>query len=190
MSFTIVTGIKCCWAALFFLWLVSALFTKRTQRWQPSVERLAQVAIALPGAYLIAGALHHDAWLSSRFVPDTQLVAWTGLVLTITGTLFAAWARLTLGANWSGIVTVKEEHELVVRGPYALARHPIYTGILLALAGTLLINGQWRCIVGFSFIVVALAVKMRQEERLMTQTFPRAYPDYRRRVKALIPGVL
>ncbi len=70
-----------------------------------------------------------------------------------------------------------------------MARHPIYSGILLALAGTVLAVGQWRCIFGFLLILVALGVKMGQEERLMIETFPQDYPEYRRRVKALIPGL-
>jgi protein-S-isoprenylcysteine O-methyltransferase Ste14 len=60
---------------------------------------------------------------------------------------------------------------------------------LTALAGTLLIYGQWRSLIGFLVIVLALTVKMRQEEGLMMQTFPQDYPEYRRRVKALVPGV-
>lgn len=97
---------------------------------------------------------------------------------------------MTLGANWSGRATVKAGHELIVRGPYALAHHPIYTGLLLALAETILALGRWRGLVGFAIVVAALAVKMRQEKRLMEQTFPTDYPAYRQRVKALIPGVL
>ena len=85
---------------------------------------------------------------------------------------------------------MKEGHELIVIGPYSLARHPIYTGIMIAVLGTAFAIGQIRCLLGTLVILLALIVKMSQEERLMMQTFPEAYPRYRRRVKALIPGVL
>jgi protein-S-isoprenylcysteine O-methyltransferase Ste14 len=113
-----------------------------------------------------------------------------GLVLTMAGCGFAAWARLALGSNWSGTATIKENHELVVKGPYRLARHPIYSGILIACLGTTLAIGEWRCIVGLIVVSLGLALKVTQEERLMVATFPEAYPLYRRRVKALIPGLL
>jgi protein-S-isoprenylcysteine O-methyltransferase Ste14 len=106
------------------------------------------------------------------------------------GCLWAIWARLTLGANWSGRVTVKADHELVTSGPYALSRHPIYTGLMVAVAGTALAGGEWRCVLAVLVILLALMVKMGQEEKLMMQTFPQAYSSYRQRVKALIPGIL
>ena len=96
---------------------------------------------------------------------------------------------MTLGNNWSGRATVKAGHELIVSGPYSLARHPIYTGLLLASIGTALATAEWRCILGLALIVSGFAAKIGQEEKLMMQTFPDAYPRYRQRVKALIPGV-
>jgi protein-S-isoprenylcysteine O-methyltransferase Ste14 len=106
------------------------------------------------------------------------------------GCLFAIWARLILGANWSGTAKVKRGHELIVKGPYRFVRHPIYTGIITACIGTTLAIGEWRCIMGLIVVFLGLVLKMTQEERLMIATFPQAYPQYRRRVKALIPGLL
>jgi protein-S-isoprenylcysteine O-methyltransferase Ste14 len=94
---------------------------------------------------------------------------------------------LVLGTNWSRRVTVKADHELIVSGPYALTRHPIYTGILLGVAGTALAIGEWRCMAAFFLLLVAFLLKMRVEEQLMMLTFPATYPEYRRRVKALVP---
>jgi protein-S-isoprenylcysteine O-methyltransferase Ste14 len=189
MKIGVLDAIGYCCIALAILWLVGMVFTKPAVRAQSAGSRLFHVSLALLGGLFIGGAFARDTWMSARFVPDTHFVEWVGLALTILGCLLAAWARITLGGNWSGRATVKPGHELIVKVPYALARHPIYTGILLALAGTLLAYGQWRCVIGFAIILLALIVKMSQEERLMMQTFPQDYPDYRRRVKALIPGV-
>ena len=88
-----------------------------------------------------------------------------------------------------GRATVKEGHELIVSGPYRVTRHPIYAGLLLACLGTALVEGEWRCIAGLVLIAAAFAKKIRSEERMMMEAFPRDYPRYRQRVKTLIPGV-
>jgi protein-S-isoprenylcysteine O-methyltransferase Ste14 len=190
MAFHIGTAIQYCWEALAIVWLLSAAFTKRTVRTSAPGSRLVQLVMISLGFALVASERLGVGLLGTRFLPGTDVLPELGLLLTLCGCLFAIWARITLGANWSGRVTVKADHELIVRGPYALARHPIYTGILLAAAGTTLAIGEWRCVAGLLLIVLAVAIKMKQEEQLMMQAFPDAYPQYRERVKALIPGVL
>jgi protein-S-isoprenylcysteine O-methyltransferase Ste14 len=190
VNLNLYSGIGVCWIALIAVWLVGIAFSKRSVRKQSSGGRTVEIALGLLGALIVSGRLPLGSWGAARFVPHTHSVALIGFVLTLAGCLFAVWARITLGTNWSGRPSVKAGHELIVKDPYALARHPIYTGILLALVGTFLAGGQWRCIVGFPFILLALGLKMRYEEQLMMQTFPEDYPNYRRRVKALIPGVL
>jgi protein-S-isoprenylcysteine O-methyltransferase Ste14 len=147
------------------------------------------MALAFFGFALLGTHWFERGWLGMRFVASLEPIRITGLILTIAGCAFAIWARVILGSNWSGRVTVKAGHELIVKGPYALARHPIYTGMLLAMAGTALAIGQWRCILGLFVFLPALAIKMSQEEHLMMRIFPKAYPPYRHRVKALIPGL-
>jgi protein-S-isoprenylcysteine O-methyltransferase Ste14 len=90
-----------------------------------------------------------------RFVPETAAVRATGLALTIAGCLFAIWARMTLGGNWSGRVSLMAGHELITSSPYALVRHPIYTGIVTGLAGTTLAGGKWRLLLGAVMILLA-----------------------------------
>jgi len=189
MTFDISTGIEICWIALALLWLAGTFFSKPTERAQSAGARSIHIALAVIGGLLIGRFFFRGTWMDAHFVPGTHSVRLAGFLSTLAGTLFAVWARLTLGSNWSGRATVKSGHELIVKGPYSLARHPIYTGVLLALAGTLLVQGRWRCIVGFAVILLALAIKISQEERLMMETFPAEYPEYKRRVKALVPFV-
>src|ERR1017187_7501034 len=101
-----------------------------------------------------------------------------------TGLAFAIWARHTLGRNWSGNPTVKEGHELVETGPYRLVRHPIYTGFLLAIAGTGIGSGQVMQLFIFGTAFVLLWAKLRIEESLMLRQFPQTYPGYMKRTKA------
>lgn len=180
------------WLALGLVWLAGALFSKRTVRAQPMGTRLFQMTVAALGFVLLSGKCREwfpYEWLFVRYAPHTDGIAATALLLTAGGAAFAIWARLKLGSNWSGRATVKADHALVTRGPYAVARHPIYTGLLIALAGTALNVGQWRGILALTVILLSLLMKMSQEERLMMETFPTAYPAYRQRVRALIPGI-
>lgn len=111
------------------------------------------------------------------------------MILLVAGLGLAVWARIYLGRNWGMPMTRKAEPELVTRGPYRLVRHPIYSGLLLAILGTaLVINVFWLIalpVLGAYFIFSATV-----EERLMTTAFPAAYPSYKAQTKMLVPFVL
>ena len=112
------------------------------------------------------------------------------MALVVAGLSFSVWARRTLGGNWSGTVTVKVDHELVQTGPYRRIRHPIYTGLLLAVFGSGLAAGRVYGIAAFALIAIALVWKLRLEERWMLAEFGERYERYRRSSWALIPFVL
>jgi len=189
VAFNAGSAIGFTWEITGLVWLAGLVFTKRTVRSQPSGTRLFHIALGALGFALLGGHWFRQGWLGMRFVAPLHAFTVAGLVFTVAGCAFAIWARLTLGSNWSGRVTVKEGHELITWGPYGLTRHPIYTGLMTAVVGTALAGGEWRCVVAIVVILLALMVKMGQEEKLMLQTFPLAYPEYRQRVKALIPGI-
>jgi protein-S-isoprenylcysteine O-methyltransferase Ste14 len=128
--------------------------------------------------------------LGERFLPMAAWPFWVGAAVTAAGLLFAVWARRHIGRNWSGIVTLKKDHELVTSGPYALVRHPIYTGLVLAFAGSAVARAEWRGVLAVVIVLWALWRKLRVEERWMREQFGDAYEAYRRRVSALIPFVL
>jgi protein-S-isoprenylcysteine O-methyltransferase Ste14 len=128
-------------------------------------------------------------WPTTQLIPRSDALSILGLVLCALGIGFAIWARRTLGTNWSAIPTIKEGHELVMRGPYRLARHPIYTGILLALLGNNLAYGAVYNAILFVFCAAGIIWKLKIEERLMMQQFPEVYPEYKKQVKALVPFV-
>lgn len=187
---TSLTVIGYAWEILAIFWLAGIAFTKRTVRSQPLGQRVFQMALVLFGFTLLGSSYLRGGWLGRNFIPISPAVEAIGVGITVAGCFFAIWARITLGSNWSGRATVKAGHELITKGPYAIARHPIYTGILIGAVGTGLAMAEWRCLLGFALIALAFAAKIGQEEKLMMQTFPDAYPRYRHRVKALIPGVL
>ena len=113
-----------------------------------------------------------------------------GAALTFAGIAFAIWARVWMAGNWSSDVTLKRDHELIVDGPYRWVRHPIYTGILLALLGTALAVGEWRGLLAVVLAAAAFWRKLGIEEAVMRRQFGEAYSRYAKRVPALIPFVL
>lgn len=177
------------WILTVIVWLIGALATKPTARRQPSSSRWFDIAVAWLAALLLFRNKWQFGLLVRRFVPDSHSVLWLGVVLTIAGLILAIAARLFLGGNWSATVTIKQGHTLVRRGPYAIVRHPIYSGILLAVLGTALAIGEIRALMGASLVLLILVHKINWEERFMTEQFGASYAEYRRHVKALIPFV-
>jgi protein-S-isoprenylcysteine O-methyltransferase Ste14 len=168
-------------------WLAAARDVKPARRKESWMTRFLTAALTLPMVVLFAVPRPWPQWLGARFLPDTTITYALGLLIVIAGLAFAVWARLYLGRNWSGTVTVKDDHTLICSGPYAIVRHPIYTGLLLAILGTAIVFGEWRGLVAFCFLTAAYLLKLRREERFMAESFPDAYPGYRARVPALIP---
>lgn len=110
-------------------------------------------------------------------------------MILLGATAFTIWARLVLGVMWSGAPVVKQQHELRTTGPYGITRHPIYTGILGMLIGSLLVTGAGRWIVPFPVFLVLFEIKIHIEERFMLGEFPDEYPRYRQRVPKLVPSL-
>ena len=125
--------------------------------------------------------------LNRRFLPRREWIAMLGALLTVAGVAFAIWARRHIGRNWSGQVTIRKEHELIRTGPYAHIRHPIYTGILLALAGTTLAIGEYRAVVAFAVIAIGFVVKARREESFLATQFGPAFDEHRRQTGFFLP---
>jgi protein-S-isoprenylcysteine O-methyltransferase Ste14 len=175
------------WLAWLAYWVVAALNVKRTERRERFAPLILNRAPLVIGALLLAFERQPLHWLSSRFLPLSQAFYWIGLFMLVAGLAFAVWARRYLGRNWSGIVTVKQDHELIRSGPYALVRHPIYTGLLFAILGTAVAIGEWRGLIAFVLITAGFVIKLRTEEKFMSETFGTQYAHYRAEVPALIP---
>ena len=179
------------WAVWVLYWIVSARNVKTTRQSESLSSRSAHLFPILAAAALIlAPPFPAGKFLFNRFAPSSIVVCWSGCMLVFAGLGVSCWARLHLGRNWSSRVTVKEGHELIRSGPYALIRHPIYTGMLCAIAGTALVENQWRALLALLLMGFSFWRKLRVEERLMALTFPGAYRDYCARTAALIPFVL
>jgi protein-S-isoprenylcysteine O-methyltransferase Ste14 len=177
------------WIAFALSWLLAAFWRSTPTLTLPAASRrvmLYRVLLVLGGVLLNVFASHklhaHRLWPIGR--ESATILA----CLTLPGFAFAWWARLHLGALWSGAVTKKPDHHVVDTGPYRLVRHPIYTGILFACLVSALAVGTWVALLGFALIVAGFWVKARLEEGfLATELDPGAYLAYRARVPMLVP---
>jgi protein-S-isoprenylcysteine O-methyltransferase Ste14 len=175
------------WIAwLAYWWLASRTVKPDERRESAGSRRLHMVPLGV-AAWLLWAQSVPGAILNARIFPWAPWEVWAGALMTAIGLLFTAWARVHIGRNWSGTVTIKREHEFVDTGPYALVRHPIYTGLLFAFIGSALARGEWRGILAVLVAWAALWRKLRLEERWMTERFGETYAAYRRRVPALLP---
>ncbi len=175
------------WAAWIFYWFVSSLNVRRTVRREPTFRRWSTIAIMITAAVLLGYTGLQLGILQHRFVPDNDEIRAVGLLLTMAGLGIAVWARVHLGQFWSARVTLKEGHELIQSGPYSLVRHPIYSGILIAVFGTALFIGEWRALLGVFLIWLGHTQKARREEKLLSEQFGEVFARYRQRTGALLP---
>ncbi|HLK05060.1 MAG TPA: isoprenylcysteine carboxylmethyltransferase family protein [Candidatus Acidoferrum sp.] len=175
------------WFAWCVLWLLMAAWSKPSKRREFPWQRLEHVIPMVIGFLLIYN--HNFAWnfLADRIVPQNDTVTILGLSLTAAGLLFAVWARIALGANWSGTVTIKSGHNLIRRGPYKWIRHPIYTGLLGSMIGTVMLQGELRAFLGFALVLLALYRKAKREERFLSEEFGEGFAEHAKHTGMFLP---
>ena len=125
--------------------------------------------------------------LGKRFVPDLGAFRLLGFVAAIAGMFVTAWSRIVLGKYWSDKVIVQTEHKLIRNGPYARIRHPLYTGVLLAVLGTALVVGEVRGLLSFVILLTNYLIKAKREERILAERFGMEFSAYLRDTGFLLP---
>ena len=175
------------WTVWILYWFLSAARVRRAARKESSVSRSSTILISIPAVILLANTGLDFGPLNRRFIPGTDAVHSIGMVVTGIGLIITVWARVHLGQFWSARVSLKEGHELIQSGPYAYVRHPIYSGLLVALIGTALFVGEYRAIVAVLLIFLAHRQKALREERLLSEQFGEAFRHYRERTGSLVP---
>ena len=175
------------WLLWLIYWIASARGTKADEQRESEMSRRLRYGLILAGAAVMTFPNVLPSAFSRRLVTEHEFVYWISAALVALGLGFACLARASLGANWSAAVTLKHDHELIQRGPYRYVRHPIYTGLLLALFGTALETGAWRGIIGFVLITAAVIYKYKTEERFLARKFGDDYVRYKAETPALVP---
>jgi protein-S-isoprenylcysteine O-methyltransferase Ste14 len=182
--------ISVCWMIFCGIWLIAALSTKRSVYRESRAQRLRYSILLVAGCFLLFRGHRLGYPLNARVIPEMDAIAVTAVISCVAGLVFCLWARAALGRNWSGAITLKEEHELIVRGPYRIVRHPIYTGLLAMLIATVIVQGHLAGIIGAALVFISFWIKLSHEEKVMLKQFPDQYAVYQQRVKRIIPFVL
>lgn len=190
MTLIYVALIPTMWLAWLAYWIIASFGAKATRRRESRLSRATYLVPLLLGAFLLSAPQALPAWLDAPVLPRSAPQFWLGVVLVAGGLAFAVWARRHIAGYWSGTVTLKEDHELIRTGPYGWVRHPIYSGVLLAIMGTVVALDEWRGLIALVLMTVSFWRKLRIEESWLSAAFPDQYPRYRAEVSALIPGLL
>jgi len=175
------------WAIFGIYWVSSAVHTKNAKTTEfPGWRVLRWGILGLTFALLFASWMR-IGFLGLRFTPIRSVIYQSGFIATLAGITLAFWARLHLGQNWSDKVVLKVGHELVRSGPYAYFRHPIYSGVLLGVAGSAMVVGEWRGVIAFCMLLVNYAIKARKEEKILSVQFGEAFELHKREAGFLLP---
>ena len=175
------------WLLLLVVWVMLWFGMKKAKKLERWGERAQHGILVVAGFFLLFGNGVPWGWLNYRLVPNEPAVWLAGLAMTALGIGISIWARLSLGANWSGMVTLKTGHELVRTGLYRWIRHPIYTGILLGMVGTAMIKGHLRGWIGVVVVLCAFYFKARREERFLREEFGAGFDEHSRRTGMFLP---
>jgi len=180
-----------CCGAFALTWVAGALYNWSRGPRHSTRAPLGRftIVILIAGAvfFAIFRAVPTHAWRSLEL--QSPWATGIGLVILLCSTAFTLWARFALGTMWTLDARVKEGHALRTDGAYGITRHPIYTGILGMLLGSLILAGVGRWLLLLPVGLVLFEVKLHVEEELLVATFPDEYPRYRQRVPQLIPGL-
>jgi protein-S-isoprenylcysteine O-methyltransferase Ste14 len=175
------------WIVWLASWIAASFWSGRTQRRVGTLETWTYRAAMIAGGILL---VPWTAWALAE--KPLWEVGYQGAYILagvmLAGLLFTWWARIYLGRLWSSAITRKEDHRIVDTGPYALVRHPIYTGLILALLATGAAEGSVTALIGVALIIFGVWLKARSEERfLRAELGADAYASYCRRVPMLVP---
>jgi protein-S-isoprenylcysteine O-methyltransferase Ste14 len=175
-----------CWACLDCCWAVAP--RGATPAAAVGAPRLGPSLLAMLPHLLYCLPLSGVPVLGQRLIPRLPAVETAGAALCLAGAGFAIWARRVLTESWSGGVALPPDHALTRRGPYAVVRHPIYLGLLVAQAGMMLALGEVRVLV-FVLGMGRIVRKAAQEDAVLRAAYPTAYEQYAGRAKRLVPWI-
>lgn len=177
------------WLGGLVFWIGASFGVKRTKFAVPRGAQWGHHLMSLSAFFLMVCPAARAGFFGWQWLPRTEACAVAGVAMLAVGMAFTLWARVCLGRNWSATVTIKEDHQLIRHGPYAITRHPIYTGLIASVAGTGLALGGARHVLAVGLFAFAYWQKSRLEEQCLAREFSAEYRRYQAEVPALIPFV-
>ena len=188
-------SISAVWIMVFGLaWTMLALYCVAPRNETHSGEyrfyRLLRLLIGAGTFALLFWQKMGIGFLGHRFLPRNLTIMALGFLVTLVGLGVTAWARVHLGQYWSDKVVIQPEHRLVRTGPYARVRHPIYFGVLLGIAGTALVVGEWRALLSLLLMSTNYTVKAKREEKILSHRFGEEFFSYQQNSGMLLPHIV
>ena len=177
------------WAVFWIYWSIATPRRLPTKRKAARAFTVLNTGLLYLSFLLILLGRSVPGLLGLLVVPQTILIDVIGTVFAIAGVAFAIWSRQSLRNNWSGVVVITEGQQFIQTGPYAIVRHPIYAGMLLALFGTTLVASTVGSLLGFVLAIISLWQKAYVEEQFLMAEFGDQYANYQHEVKFLIPFI-
>jgi protein-S-isoprenylcysteine O-methyltransferase Ste14 len=158
------------WILFVIVWYVAALTNKPREKAAGRALRFP-FGLIIIAAVLLFGPQVGRTWLAAPVLPSSAWIVLPGVVLTLAGIALALWARYHLGRNWGQPGTMRVGHELVISGPYAYIRHPIYVGVGVALVGTTLALGNFLMALISVVVILRFWWAARVENKLLVHEF-------------------
>ena len=189
------------WLAWLASWWAAAAWRKQAVKRPPQVQEFVHLTPTVIGVWMLFSThapfvdpAHQVFAARQRLFEPIQFwstpvpLGWACFALELVGIAFCWWARVHLGQLWSGNITVKAEHRVVDTGPYRLVRHPIYTGLILAVLATALEKGTALALGAVAMVTLGFWIKARFEEGfLRAELGHEAYDSYAAKTPMLIP---
>jgi protein-S-isoprenylcysteine O-methyltransferase Ste14 len=175
------------WFVFVAYWLISAFNTKRTKEREAFAARSSVIFIEVVGFVFLFKESAGIGVLGQQVFNRSYASGVIAVALTWAGIALAIWARVHLGQYWSGRITIKENHKLIRTGPYARLRHPIYSGLDLAVIGSAIAIDRWRCVAGVCVIILGFWIKAKREEAMLEKQFGVDFEEHRRHTGFLFP---
>ena len=177
------------WAVWVASWMLAASWSRQVAKRVDWNSQLLYRVVTVAGGFMLFGVESHSYHGPDRLWVLSEQASWGMVGIVALGFLFAWWARIYLGSLWSGWITKKADHHIVDTGPYALVRHPIYTGIILSAFASAAQKGSGLALAGAAVMTWGFWIKARLEERFLREELgAEAYDSYRRKVPMLIPS--
>jgi len=179
------------WLLFWTLWALWGRATRHRTRTlmmgDARAYRFMHVAIVALSFWLLLTPILHP--LNELLFDSPAAMDWIAEGLSIQGLVLAIWARMILADNWSGTIQQLSGQTLITKGPYRYVRHPIYSGILLAVFGTFLLKPTLFALIGFNLMFGAYCLKSLREEEFLRQVFGQQYTIYSKDSWRLIPFI-
>lgn len=175
------------WIVFGVYWLIAARGVNAARTTEAPAYRVFRFILLAITFTLLFAKWTAVGFLGRHFFSEKKYFEYIGLALALAGLALAVWARVSLGQYWSDKIVLKVDHQLVRSGPYARMRHPIYSGVLLGVAGSSLVVDEWRGLLALLLLLTNYTVKAKREDKILAESFPEQFTDHKRNAGFLLP---